>query len=150
MAMRDAGTYAYDSTTDPTTGGTGGGPNGLVYNTTTVQLLGAAVIGSASGSGAPRAPMRYKLAPKGYNDHSADFFLYVSHMKSGSATSDINRRNVEANTIRTNAATSVVGANAHVIYSGDYNVNGSSEAAYQTMISGTLSGIGTSARRSTR
>jgi hypothetical protein len=141
-----AGTYKADTVLDATTGGTGGGPSGLIYNTHTVQDLGAAVIGSASGSGAPRAPIRYKLAPLGYNDHSADFFLYVSHMKSGTDSSpggDLDRRNVEANTIRTNSASAAVGANAHVIYAGDFNVNDSSEAAYQTMISGTLSGVGT-------
>ncbi len=136
--------YVFDTTTDATTGNTltGNGESGLIYNANTVQLLGALSVGSASGSGAPRAPMRYKLAPKGYNDHSADFFLYVSHMKSGSDASDMTRRNVEANTIRTNSNTAAVGANAHVIYSGDLNLNDSSEAAYQTMISGTLSGIG--------
>jgi hypothetical protein len=131
-----AGTYAYDLLNDTTTGNfTGNGPSRLIYNTTTVQVLGSAVIGSASGSGAPRAPMRYKLAPKGYNDHSADFYLYVSHMKSGTDSSpggDFDRRNIEANTIRTNAAT--LGASAHIIYSGDLNLTVSTEAAYQTMI----------------
>lgn len=141
-----AGTYATNNVVDATTGGTGGGPSGIIYNTHTVQVLSAAVIGSASGSGAPRAPMRYKLAPAGYNDHSADFFLYVSHTKSGTDSSpggDLDRRNVEANTIRTNSATSAVGANAHVIYAGDFNLTGSSEAAYQTMISSTIAGVGT-------
>jgi hypothetical protein len=141
------GTYAYDPTFDTTTGDVeGNGPSALVYNTKTVQDLGAAVIGSVSGSGAARAPIRYKLAPKGYNDHSADFFLYVSHAKSGTDTtppSDATRRNVEANTIRTNSASTAVGASAHVIYAGDFNLTDSSEPAYQTMVSGTLAGIGT-------
>ena len=106
-----AGTYAYDTTFDPTTGDlTGNGPNGLVYNTQTVQVLGETAVGSASGSGAPRAPMRYKLAPKGYNDHSADFTMYVSHMKASSGSSNENRRNIEATTIRNNAST--LGASA--------------------------------------
>lgn len=141
-----AGTYAYDTTFDPTSGDlTGNGPNGLVYNTKTVQVLGGtlapAAVGSASGSGAPRAPMRYTLAPKGYDDHSADFTLYVSHMKASSGSDNENRRNIEATTLRANAAT--LGAGAHIIYSGDYNLQSSSEAAYQTLISGTLhSGIG--------
>lgn len=142
-SLYGAGTYAYDATFDPTTGDlTGNGPSGLVYNTKTVQVLGSTVIGSASGSGAARAPMRYKLAPKGYNDHSADFFLYVSHMKSGTATSDMDRRNIEATAIRTNSASAAVGANAHVIYSGDFNLSSSSETAYQTMVSASLAGIG--------
>ena len=33
-----AGTYAYDKTTDPNTGG---GPDGLIYNTNTVQVVSA-------------------------------------------------------------------------------------------------------------
>jgi hypothetical protein len=151
-----AGTYVYDTTADPTTGNflDGNGPSGLIYNHNTVQLLSATAVGSASGSGAPRAPMRYTLAPKGYTDHSADFTIYVSHMKSGDAgteTSGSNgyRRNVEAQTIRDNAFTlndSLNGATsnevAHVIYSGDYNWGGATENAYQTMISSSIhSGI---------
>ena len=42
---------------------------------------------------------------------------------------------------RTDAA--ALGANAHVIYSGDFNLNGSSESTYQTLVSPTIdSGIG--------
>src|SRR4051794_37013691 len=145
--------YAYGTTPDDTTGGTGGGPNGLIYNTTTVQNLGPLQIGSSSGTGAPRAPMRYQLAPKGYNDHSADFYIYVSHMKSGSpgtgSGSNGDRRNTEALELRDNAYAlndSLNGTTstevAHIIYSGDYNMDGSSEAGYQTMISPTYhSGI---------
>jgi len=104
-----------------------------VYNTHTVQVLTGTLapkaIGSPSDSGAPRAPIRYTLAPKGYNDHSADFTIYVSHMKSGSAGSgpgsNGDRRNIEANSIRDDAFTlndSLNGATsnevAHVVYAG--------------------------------
>ena len=138
-----AGTYAYDTTADPTTGGSGGGPSGLIYNTKTVRDVAAVAIGTDSDSGAPRAPMRYTLQPLGVA--AAQFYLYVSHMKSGDAGDDSptdgSRRNFEANELRTDAAT--LGANAHIIYSGDFNLDSSSEAAYQTLISSTLySGIG--------
>jgi hypothetical protein len=63
--------------------------------------------------------------------------MYVSHYKSGSDASSKNRRNVEATEIRADAAT--LGANAHIIYSGDYNSSGSSEAAWATL---TAPGIG--------
>ena len=50
--------YAYDPNVDPTTGGTGGGPSGLIYNTNTVQDLGVTFLAYGS-SGAPRAgPLR--------------------------------------------------------------------------------------------
>ncbi len=45
-----AGTYAYDHTADPTTGG---GTDGLIYNTETVQVVSSAAVGTASTSGAP-------------------------------------------------------------------------------------------------
>jgi hypothetical protein len=143
-----AGTYNYDTTFDPTTGDfTGNGPSGLVYNTHTVQVLTGTlapkVIAAPSNSGAPRAPIRYTLAPKGYNDHSADFTIYVSHMKSGSAGSgpgsNGDRRNTEAKAVRDDAF-NTLSPNAHIIYTGDYNMDGSSEAGYQTMISSTRNG----------
>jgi hypothetical protein len=137
-AIYPTANYAYDATNDPTTGGTGGGPSGLVYNKNTVKLLSASAVGSVSGSMAARAPMRYKLAPAGYSDDSADFWMYVSHMKSGSAGtgsgSNGDRRNKEAQEIRADAATAIVGPNAHIIYTGDYNMDGSSEPGYQTMV----------------
>lgn len=131
--------YVADLTADPTTGGTGGGPNGIIYNANTVQLLGANAIGNATGGGAPRAPMRYTLAPVGITDHSGDFTMYVSHMKANSGSGDnIGRRNFEAQELRADAAT--LGANAHVIFSGDLNVLNSSESTYQTLISSSLNG----------
>lgn len=124
--------YAADSTKNPTTGGTGGGPNGLVYNTATIQMIQAKVVGTASGSGAPRAPMRYQLRPVGYGPQ-ADFYIYVSHYKASSDATSKNRRNVESTTIRADA--DALGPNAHIIYSGDFNfTSGRSETAYQTLI----------------
>jgi hypothetical protein len=132
-SLYGAGTYAYDTTTDPTNGNflTGNGPSGLIYNTHTVQVLGAVAIGTPSSSGAPRDPMRYELAPVGY-DAAADFYLYVDHAKSGTQSTDISRRNFEAQEVRADAAT--LGSHAHIIYSGDWNLNGASEAAYQTLV----------------
>ncbi len=59
--------------------------------------------------------------------------MYVSHYKAGSDAASKTRRNVEATEIRTDAATTL-GANAHIIYSGDYNMTGgSNEAAWATL-----------------
>ena len=131
-----ARTYAYDQTYDPTDGNdTGNGPSGLIYNTKTVQDINAVAIGSASGSGSP-APMQYTLQPLSTGS-AATFYLDVSHAKSGTTSSDVNRRNIEAGELRQSAGT--LGFSANIIYAGDFNLNGSSESTYQTMIA---SGVG--------
>jgi endonuclease/exonuclease/phosphatase family metal-dependent hydrolase len=132
------GTYAYDLVVDPTDANTSGnGPSGLVYNTKTVIDVGAAVIGTASSIGAARAPMRYTLQPVA-GTSASQFNLYVSHAKSGTTSSDANRRNVEMTTIRNDSA--ALGTAAHVIYAGDFNINDSSELSYQTLISSAMNG----------
>jgi hypothetical protein len=81
--------------------------------------------------------MRYTLQPLG-GTPASQFYLYVSHAKSGTTSSDANRRNIEMTSIRNDAAS--LGNNAHVVYSGDFNINGSSEQSYQTLISSALNG----------
>ncbi len=98
-----AGTYTYDSYVDPSTGGTGGGPSGLIYNTHSVMVISETNL-AYSGSGAARAPMRYALQPVG-GASSSKFYVYVSHMKSSSSTANVNRRNVEAQEIRADSST---------------------------------------------
>jgi hypothetical protein len=124
--------YVYDPTTDLTSGDSfiGNGESGLVYNTKTVQVLGAQYVGDVSLI--PRAPMRYSLAPIGFNNHTADFTMYVSHMKASTGQINADMRNDEAVEIRDDAAT--LGPDAHVIYAGDYNIQTSSETTYQTML----------------
>jgi hypothetical protein len=135
-ATYGAGVYAFDSTMDPTTGSTGGGPSALIYNTNTVKLISATPLGTDSGSGAARAPMQYVLQPAGYGT-AGNFYLDVSHMKSGTvgeAASNPTRRNVEATTIVNNLAS--LGSTAHLISAGDFNITAdSSEQTYKTLIS---------------
>ena len=79
------------------------------------------------------APIRYELQPVGQGA-IADFYIYVSHYHSGSASSDETIRNTEASEIRADA--DALGPNAHIIYSGDYNFdNASSETSYATLLS---------------
>jgi hypothetical protein len=117
-AIYGPGTYAFDTTPDPTSGGTQfNGPSGLVYDTKTVKVVS---VESLPMSGFPRSPMRYELQPIGY-DSNQDFYIYVSHMKSGTGTSNENERNEEGEAIRADEAT--LPASASVIYTGDYNSN---------------------------
>ncbi len=132
-----AGTYAYDTLVGTTDGTTlsGNGPNGLIYNTHTVQDLGAVGLMTeangttplVSGSAAPRQPIRYELAPIGYGAN-ADFYLYSSHYKSGSGSET--RRQIEADAIRANA--DALGASAHILYTGDFNLTGEGPQSART------------------
>jgi len=122
----------------------GNGPNALVYNTATVQLLasvpvdppgGISQLGSSSGE--YREVMRYELAPAGMMPTATnEFYVYVSHYKASSGSSNEAKRNGEAQIIRNDAATNLP-ANARVLYVGDYNISTSSEASYQTILSNT-------------
>ncbi len=123
----------------------GNGPNAVVYNTLTVQLLtshpvdpvgGVGQLGSASGE--YREVMRYEFAPAGVApDPTNEFYIYVSHYKSGTTSADATSRAGEAAIIRTNEATDLPAA-ARVIFVGDYNVDTSAEIGYQTILSNTV------------
>lgn len=136
---------------------TGNGPNAMVYNTQTLQLLASipvdppggsnAIISNYSTVGEYREVMRYEFAPARQTPTpSNEFYVYVSHYKSGSTSTDQTDREKEAVIIRTNEATDLP-ATARVLYVGDYNVSTSSEASYQTILSnsspnGVLQGAG--------
>jgi hypothetical protein len=125
------GTYDHGTRNGATTGG---GTEGVIYNTQTVQLLEEAPIGTASTSGPARQELRYLFRPVGYDDGSADFYVYVGHYKAGSTTTDKNRRNVEAQQVRADA--DALGAGVHILYTGDFNTTSSNEPAEQTLLSG--------------
>jgi hypothetical protein len=137
-----AGVYARSSLNGQTSDGLArAGRPGLVYNTQTVQLIGEIAFGNVGtddgtdGSQAqqPRSTLRYQLRPVGY-DSSADFYAYNSHYKSDTGTGNNNRRLVEAEAIRTNS--DALGEGTHAIYAGDYNIQSSSQAMYQHLLSG--------------
>jgi PKD repeat protein len=132
--------YAMSGLQLTSTGGTGGGPNALVYNTNTVQLLESVGIGTPSGSGEARQVGRYLFAPAGMPTNALNlFYVYVSHYKSGTDSSSLTRRTIEAGIIHTNSAT--LPANSRVLYVGDYNISTSTETSYQNIVSTTLIGI---------
>ncbi len=149
-----AGTYAYDPTTDPNTGG---GPDGIVYNTHTVQVISARALltgtnvllqanGTYTGAympgggtkGVTRAPMVYRLRPLGYGAND-DFYMYVSHARSTSDNTVGDARYAEAQEVRSDAKYNLP-AGAHILYSGDWNLfNGSGENAYKCLTGQTTS-----------
>jgi len=119
----------------------GNGPNSIIYNTRTVQLLasvpvdpvgGTSKLGSSSGE--YRETMRYEFAPAGQTPTAAtEFYVYVSHYKSGTTSTDLKDRAGEAYIIRTNEAADLP-VNARVLYVGDFNITTSGESSYQTIV----------------
>ncbi len=153
-AIYGSGTYAYDPTADPSTGG---GPDGLIYNTTTVQVIsaralktGQTVLLQANGTyvaahspgggtnGVTRAPMVYQLRPLG-EGAAQDVYFYVSHARSSSDDSVGDARYAEAQEVRSDAKYKLP-AGAHILYGGDWNLfNGSAENAYKCLTGQTTS-----------
>jgi endonuclease/exonuclease/phosphatase family metal-dependent hydrolase len=100
---------------------------GIVYNSATVQLVQPAdtvVIGPL------RPTARAKFRPVGYTSEAASFWVYSSHLKAGSL--ETAQRNTEAQGLRNSVNALPAGTN--VIATGDYNVYGASEPAYQTLV----------------
>ena len=121
----------------------GNGPNAMVYNTNTLQLIASVGVGTPtggvpSGNGEYRQVVRYEFAPAGITaGTNNEFYVYVSHYKStanGSDATDQADRLGEAIIIRNDEASNLP-ANARVLYVGDYNVDNSAEAMYQTILS---------------
>jgi hypothetical protein len=149
-----AGTYTYDKTTDPNTGG---GPDGIIYKTNTIQVVsaralktGQTVLLQSNGiyttahspgggvNGVTRAPMVYQLRPVGFGSNE-DFYFYVSHARSTSDDSVGDARYAEAQEVRSDAKYNLP-AGAHILYGGDWNLfNGSGENAYKCLTGQTTS-----------
>jgi hypothetical protein len=114
-------------------GSTGGGTEGVIFDTQTVELLDEQAVGVTSTTGPARQELRYLFRPVGYDDGSADFYVYVGHYKAGTTTTDRNRRNVEAQQVRADA--DAFGDGVHILYTGDFNAESSNEPAEQTLLS---------------
>ncbi len=86
--------------------------------------------------------MRYEFAPAGVTaGTNNEFYIYVSHYKASSGSSDDKARLGEATIIRSNEYLNLP-ANARVLYVGDFNVDDNSvEAGYQTICSNGVPGV---------
>ena len=101
----------------------GNGPNAVVYNAKTVTLVASVGVGTPGGgsNGEYRQVVRYEFQPVGYSGTNGIFYVYVSHMKSGTGSTNATYRGEEAAMIRADEAT--LPANASVLYTGDLNSN---------------------------
>ncbi|MEQ8845618.1 MAG: GC-type dockerin domain-anchored protein [Phycisphaerales bacterium] len=110
------------------------GPNtdhALVYRTSRASVREVRV--AVAGGGPPLPPrntMRYDMAIAGYD--TPVLTLYSTHMKAGTSGSDRDRRLAEAAAIRNDAQRLPDGT--HIMLLGDFNMQTSSEDAYQELI----------------
>lgn len=119
--------------------------NAVFFRTSKVRPVNPAVLGDPDGfadpvlvvpggnpSGAPRNVNRFDVQLQGYSAASTVISLYPVHMKSGMASADQARRLDEATKIRTNMSSLPAGWN--FLIGGDFNVQSSSQAAYQKLV----------------
>jgi endonuclease/exonuclease/phosphatase family metal-dependent hydrolase len=111
-------TSSYQATEEGGDVADGNGPNAIVYNANTVTLLATVGVGTPLGSsnGEYRQVVRYEFEAVG---STSPFYMYVSHMKSGSTSADVTAQNEEAAIIRADELTLPAGSS--VLYTGDMN-----------------------------
>ena len=115
----------------------GNGPNALIYNQQTMNLIASVGVGTPTGSGNGefRQVVRYELQPVSLaGTGNGIFYVYVCHAKSlssGSESTDQTEQQEEAAIIRADEAT--LPSTASVIYMGDWNINASTDPSMVTM-----------------
>lgn len=92
--------------------------SGAVYNTQSVIFLGQDRVTTAG----PRDTARYHFGLVGYTNSESQFYIYNSHLKAGSDSSDKNTRFYEVEDIRDDS--NGLGPDAKIIYAGDMNLYG--------------------------
>lgn len=107
---------------------------GFFYRASRAHYLGTTIVavGSSSSTNQPRNTYRYDLRPAGYTGAGATLACYSVHMKAGDSSTDQMRRLIEAQRIRTDTA--ALPAGWRFLIGGDFNIQSSSQAAYQTMV----------------
>jgi len=118
-----AGTY--------TNSGESGGAQAMFYRG---DLVSEVVSGHVDiFTGATRNTDRWKLNLVGYGSPDASFYIYSSHLKASTGSTNEQERLTGVIAIRNNA--DALPADTHIIYAGDMNIYVNTEPAYQEFIS---------------
>lgn len=126
-----AGTYAR---AEQSTWNNYGMYSNIVYHTGTMTLVDTAYFRASSS---PRDTGRYQLRPTGYGP-DADLYIYNTHYKAGTSSTDRLKRANEARVIRWHSTYGAdeLPAGANVIYAGDFNMRNSYEDATMSTYDG--------------
>ncbi len=103
-----------------------GTDNALYYRTSTVVFAGNQ---DHTDLNTPlRQIDRWLIGPATYTSAASKMYVYSGHLKAGSSQSDINQRGLEASIARNDA--NQFGPGTRLVYLGDFNLQGSFEAAW--------------------
>ena len=108
------------------------GDKAMFFRTSKVTAMTPVLIAAGSTSANPRDLHRYDFT---INDNAAGseiISVYNVHMKAGTSSTDQNRRQLEAQAIRTDS--NGLGANHQILVAGDLNIQSSNQDAYQTLL----------------
>ncbi len=114
-------TTSYNSTT--TSLDAGGDATGFVYDTSSVALMDVMELPGAFTHKVLRGQFR-PVDTFG----TADVYVYALHLKSGTDVTDVQKRESEMTLVRANA--DALGDGAHILFTGDFNMQSSSEGAW--------------------
>ncbi|MCW5754902.1 MAG: hypothetical protein KIT24_09380 [Phycisphaeraceae bacterium] len=107
--------------------------NAFFYRTSRVVFLGQEIVSFGGPAPAPpRHTIRYDVRLVGYEAPETVLSMYSTHMKAGSSSADQQRRLVEAQRVRDDVLTLTDGR--AFLIGGDFNIQTSSQAAYQTLL----------------
>ncbi|WP_197203657.1 lamin tail domain-containing protein [Crateriforma conspicua] len=104
----------------------GGDATGFVYDTSTMLLQESILVPGAF----THTTLRAKFRPIGTSG-TEDFFVYSTHLKAGTSSSDRSRRGTEASLLHNDANS--LGEGANVLITGDFNMKTSSEPAWSNL-----------------
>jgi len=129
----------------------GSSGNAMFYRTSKVTLVGNPVVlttvpgvtCTTATTCPPRSNERYLVRLTGYaapavSGTGSEMYLYSAHMKAGDTTTDQGRRTLEVDRLR--ADTNALPAAAHFILGGDFNIQSSSQIAFQNLLGGATIG----------
>jgi endonuclease/exonuclease/phosphatase family metal-dependent hydrolase len=105
----------------------------LVYRESAFDLLASTLVSPGGPNpNHPRNVVRYDLRLDGYASEEATFAMYTTHMKAGSGSTDINRRQEEVDEILADVAT--LPAGRHYVLGGDFNTQRSSQPHFVSLV----------------
>ena len=121
--------YNVTTYTPETTSSVGGDRSGVIYDASTVELVGTATELPDIGT---RPSLRVQFRPVGSTAPNEWFYIYTAHLKSGNGSSQRQQRATETANIRSDADN--LGQGIPIIYAGDFNLFSSAEQAWDNML----------------